>query len=53
MKRLNFKRGMKLREPLIELYYKCDNLNDPIISDDHAILLNLAKKKHLNKSYLG
>ena len=49
VKRLNFKRGMKLREPLIELYYKSDSLNDPIISDDHAILLNLAKKQHLNK----
>jgi len=30
-------------------HYKCDELNDPIISDDHAILLKLANKKDIEK----
>ena len=49
VKRLELKRGKIFKNPLIEFYYKCDHLNDPIISDDHAILLNLAKAEDLKK----
>ena len=47
--RLGIKRGKKLKEPLVEFYFKCDALNDPIINDDHIILLNLANKKDIEK----
>ena len=47
--RLGFKKGKKLKEPLIEFYYKCDQLNDPIINDAHVVLLNLASKKEIDK----
>ena len=47
--RLGIKRGKKLKEPLVEFYFKCDALNDPIINDDHIILLNLANKKDIQK----
>ena len=49
VKRLGIKKAEKLKKPLVELYYKCDELNDPIISDDHAILLKLANKKDIEK----
>lgn len=38
--RLGFEEGLKvLKEPLVELYYKKDELKDPFISDDQAVLL--------------
>ena len=49
VQRLGLKRGQKLKEPLIEFYYKCDQLNDPIINNDHIILLNLASKKEIER----
>lgn len=33
-----------LRAPLIELYYKDDALNDPLVNQSHIILLNLATR---------
>ena len=47
--RLGIKKGQKLKNPLIEFYYKCDALNDPIINDEHIILLNLANKKEIER----
>ena len=49
LKRLALKKGKKLINPIIEFYYKCDNLNDPLINDDHIFLLNLAKKEQIKK----
>ena len=49
VQRLGLTRGQKLKEPLIEFYYKCDQLNDPIINNDHIILLKLANKKEIEK----
>ena len=49
VQRLGLKRGQKLKAPLIEFYYKCDQLNDPIINNDHIILLNLANKKEIER----
>ncbi len=40
-KRLGIEDGLKLPFVLTEFYLKDDDLNDPIITDDHCILLNL------------
>ena len=40
-KRLGIKEGEKLPFPIVEFYYKNDELNDPLINDDHAMILNL------------
>lgn len=34
--KLNLPEGQKLKKPLVELYYKKDELNDPFVSDDQA-----------------
>lgn len=36
-KRLGVKEGEILNKPLVEFYYKNDELGDPLISEDHAI----------------
>ncbi|EHM70614.1 phosphoribosylaminoimidazolesuccinocarboxamide synthase [Staphylococcus pettenkoferi] len=41
-KRLGFDKGHEFEQPLVEFFYKNDNLNDPLITDDHVKLLNLA-----------
>lgn len=41
-KRLGLEEGTALPAPLVEFYYKDDELGDPIITDDHVRLLNLA-----------
>jgi len=40
-KRLGLKEGEKLAFTIVEFYYKNDELNDPLINDDHAMILNL------------
>ena len=35
--KLNLPEGQKLKKPLVELYFKKDELNDPFVSDDQAI----------------
>ena len=44
-KRLGLKEGVKLPFTIVEFYYKNDELNDPLINDDHAMILNLVKEK--------
>ncbi|QID33773.1 phosphoribosylaminoimidazolesuccinocarboxamide synthase [Pampinifervens florentissimum] len=46
-KRLGFKEGEKLEKPLLEFFYKNDQLHDPLICVEHAILLRIADKKTL------
>ncbi|MEJ7553851.1 MAG: phosphoribosylaminoimidazolesuccinocarboxamide synthase [Aquificaceae bacterium] len=46
-KRLGFKEGEKLEKPLVEFFYKNDQLHDPLICVEHAILLRIADKKTL------
>ncbi len=38
-KRLGLKEGKDINPPLIELYFKSDSLKDPLINEDHALLL--------------
>ena len=46
-KRLAITDGMKLPFVLVEFYYKDDSLGDPIITDDHCLVLNLANREEL------
>lgn len=46
-KRLGVKEGMKLARPMIEFSYKNDALGDPLINDDHAILLGWATEDEI------
>lgn len=43
-KRLGFVEGEKLEKPLVEFYYKKDELGDPFISDDQALILKTVGK---------
>jgi phosphoribosylaminoimidazole-succinocarboxamide synthase len=44
-KRLGLKEGVKLPFTIVEFYYKNDELNDPLINDDHAMILNLVNDR--------
>ena len=44
-KRLALKEGSKLPFTIVEFYYKNDDLNDPLINDDHAMILNLVEDR--------
>ncbi len=44
-KRLGIEEGKKLDFTLVEFYYKDDSLGDPLINDEHAMLLGLVEKK--------
>jgi len=44
-KRLGIEDGKELPFVLVEFYLKDDDLNDPIICDDHCLLLNLVEDK--------
>lgn len=41
-KRLGLKEGMALPRPLVEFYYKDDALDDPLVTEDHALLFGWA-----------
>jgi len=45
-KRIGLKEGEKLPFTIVEFYYKNDNLNDPLINDDHAMILNLVNSRN-------
>ncbi len=42
-KRLGLKEGDEIEPPLVEFFYKNDALGDPLITEDHIRLLNLAE----------
>lgn len=46
-KRLAIPNGTVLPFTLVEFYYKNDALNDPIIADEHAIIMKLATQNEL------
>lgn len=41
-KRFGIEEGIKLETPIIEFYYKKDELDDPFINDEHIVFLDLA-----------
>lgn len=47
-KKLNLSKGEKFSEPIFEIFYKNDDLGDPLINEDHAIkILNIITKNNL------
>jgi len=44
-KKLGIAEGAAMEAPLVEFYYKKDELNDPFISDDQALLLKAVSSK--------
>lgn len=47
-KRLGVSEGIELKEPLVEYYLKSDDLGDPIILPEHAILFGWASSEDLS-----
>jgi len=44
-KRLGIKEGTKLPFSLVEFYYKDDSLNDPLVNDEHCLMMGLVKSE--------
>jgi len=47
VKKFGFEEGKELEIPLIEFYYKSDELGDPLFSEDHIFAMKLADKNDL------
>ena len=47
-KRIGVPEGTALTRPIVETYYKSDELGDPLLCDEHIYLLNLATPEQLN-----
>ena len=47
VKRLGFKEGEVLKKPLVEYYYKNDDLHDPIFTEDHIYAMGLANNSEM------
>lgn len=48
-KRLGVEQGLHLSRPLLEFYYKKDELDDPIVMEDHALLFGWATESDLTE----
>ncbi|MGT2716253.1 phosphoribosylaminoimidazolesuccinocarboxamide synthase [Streptococcus respiraculi] len=46
-KRFGVAEGLKLVEPIVEFYYKKDELDDPFINDEHIAFLDLASSEEI------
>jgi phosphoribosylaminoimidazole-succinocarboxamide synthase len=46
-KRLRIPEGEKLRRPIVEFYYKDDALGDPLLTEDHIEILDLASPEEV------
>ena len=46
-KRLGIPEGKVLAKPVVEFSYKCDELGDPLINDDHAIAMELTTPEEI------
>ncbi len=44
-KKLGKEEGTPLKEPLVEFYYKDDQLGDPFVSDDQALVMGAVKSR--------
>jgi len=47
--RLGIKEGTHLPRPIVEFYYKDDTLNDPMVTEEHAIAFNWATQTELDE----
>lgn len=50
-KRLGLAKGVKLDPPVLEISYKNDELNDPLLNDDHALALGIVSEVDLKACY--
>lgn len=50
-KRLGLDEGVELARPIVEFYYKDDELGDPLITEEHIELLNIASKEEVQALY--
>ncbi|MGE5396203.1 MAG: phosphoribosylaminoimidazolesuccinocarboxamide synthase [Chitinophagales bacterium] len=48
-KRLGLDEGTGLKEAIVELYYKNDDLHDPMVNDDHVLVMEWATREELDK----
>jgi phosphoribosylaminoimidazole-succinocarboxamide synthase len=48
-KRVGLPEGTNMKEPLVEFYYKNDDLGDPLLTNEHIKLLNLISEIELEK----
>jgi phosphoribosylaminoimidazole-succinocarboxamide synthase len=48
-KRVGLPEGQELPRPIVELYYKSDELGDPLINEDHIAILGLATPEQLQQ----
>ncbi|RKX48177.1 MAG: phosphoribosylaminoimidazolesuccinocarboxamide synthase [Thermotogae bacterium] len=48
-KRLGISEGFELETPVLEFYYKSDELGDPIINEYHIMAMKLASKMEMKK----
>ena len=48
-KRLGLKEGLILKRSLIEFFYKCDELDDPLITREHIEMFGWASKNDMKK----
>ena len=46
-KRFGVKEGIKLEKPIVDFYYKNDDLDDPFINDEHVKFLKLANDEDI------
>ncbi|EHJ52202.1 phosphoribosylaminoimidazolesuccinocarboxamide synthase [Streptococcus macacae NCTC 11558] len=46
-KRFGLAEGIELEQPIVEFYYKNDDLDDPFINDEHVTFLKLANEKEI------
>ncbi|WP_185856280.1 phosphoribosylaminoimidazolesuccinocarboxamide synthase [Blattabacterium cuenoti] len=47
-KRLGIKEGTLSKNPIFEIFYKNDALNDPLVNDHHAVFLGVVSYEELN-----
>ena len=50
-KRLGFEEGTALKRPIVEFYYKDDNLGDPMITTEHIEILGIATEDEVQQLY--
>ena len=48
-KRLGIQRGLVFRKPLVEFYYKNDDLKDPMITEDYITCFELSTESELHR----
>lgn len=48
-KRLGLEEGERLPRPIVEFYYKDDDLGDPLVSDEHILALGWASAEELEE----